>query len=783
MHKVRRRRVVPVDVHSEDEDEFDVTREELELSDLSGSEASCEDSDIESENSHSDGEEEINKETTSSITEEQNSIREEESSITEEQSSIKEEETSSVIEEISSLVEKTTLTSNEENATSQIKSDILNSSSEIKRTAHLEDKQKAENDSTAKEISHESSSPEELAESLTDEESDRPDDQDLLDDNNKPKVLTGWQKKLLARQEYRKKLAEDPAFVPHLGEFWGHDDRFIRDELKNDFEHRPRNLPFAPKGRVVWGVNEPRGRWDHDGFEELMKMEEEERHRKEFQRRFQQRRGFRPRPKIYRHRPVIRNNILSFKINQNRMSNLSSGRRPLPSRVATTSNKVKPLNNISTPTQKPFVKEDRSDFKQKGVETTVESTSQYNNQKNTYHSRDTNSFRGGRGYSKAPLRTRSSRVHPVYHKQNVGVNGKNTSVNKKNANVNEPGQIKQQKESNEDNIDKDHKLTNEEPGLEAVAGETNVKGVTWHQSSENKELEIKYQAKVSEDLEKEESEVEIILDPPSRKTSGMQESDGHVNSQMNNSTESNGTTVKSEGRSENGQSPSSKESPTSPLTEDQEKERSQPTQSSKRYSTRRVATTPTTQTTEQEVVGSGVGPSRASSEIPASAPFKPRSMTLSDDKDVRTEEDNLPPQQPMDTPVRYYTPNRVPVMPPRNNNLMENNSGIAVAPPATQFESNGMVYYYDPNMYHQPHQPHQPYYYYPPVETKDGNDKTSYIPQPPPPGNAVLDNGVYYYYPVYYHNIYYCKKNVDYSKRRDFSNVVNMINTMIGSTR
>ncbi|CAG8841477.1 20372_t:CDS:2, partial [Racocetra persica] len=177
-----------------------------------------------------------------------------------------------------------------------IKSDISNSP-EVKRAAHVEDKQKAENGSTAKEINHESSSPEELADSLTDEESDRLDDPDLAEDKNgnKPKVLTGWQKKLLARQEYRKKLAEDPAFVPHLGEFWGHDDRFIRDELKNDFDRRPRNLPFAPK--VVWGVNEPRGRWDHDGFEELMKMEEEERRRKEFQRRFQlqQRRGFRPR--------------------------------------------------------------------------------------------------------------------------------------------------------------------------------------------------------------------------------------------------------------------------------------------------------------------------------------------------------------------------------------------------------------------------------------------------------------------------------------------------------
>ncbi|CAG8674409.1 20868_t:CDS:2 [Cetraspora pellucida] len=743
MHKVRRRRVVPVDVHSEDEDEFDVTREELELSDLSGSEASCEDSDIESENSHSDGEEEIIKETTSSITEEQNSIREEESSIAEEQSSIKEEE-NSAIEEISSLIESTTLTSNEEKVKNKFKSDISNSP-EVKRTAHVEDKQRTDNGSTVKEINHESSSPEELVESLTDEESDRLDDLDLGEDKNgnKPKVLTGWQKKLLARQEYRKKLAEDPAFVPHLGEFWGHDDRFIRDELKNDFDHRPRNLPFAPKGRVVWGVNEPRGRWDHDGFEELMKMDEEERRRKEFQRRFQQRRGFKPRPKIYRHRPIIRNNIPSFKINQNRMSNLSSGRKPLPSRVVTTNNKVKSLNNIGTPTQRTYIKENRTDFKQKGVETTVESTSQYNNQKHTSHSRDTNRFRGGRGYSKTPLRSQSNRVHSAYHKQNASVNGTNTIVNKKSMDVNEQGHIKQQNEGSGNDVEQDHKLTKEEPGPEAVTGETNVKDVIWHQSSENKELVIKYQAEVSEDLEKEESEVEIILDPPSRKTSITQENDGYINPQTSNSTESNDATMKSEDRLENGQSPSSKESPTSPLTEDQEKERSQPTQSSKRYSTRRVATTPTTQATEQEVVEDGVGPSRVTSEIPLSAvyapPFRPRSMNLSEDKEVKAEEDNLLPQQPLDTPIRYYTPNRVPVI-PSSNNLMENNSGIAVAPP-TQVESNGMVYYYDPNMY-------QPYYYYPSVETKDGNDKAPFIPQPP--ANAVLDNGVYYYYPVYY---------------------------------
>jgi hypothetical protein len=60
--------------------------------------------------------------------------------------------------------------------------------------------------------------------------------------------MSGWQKKVLARQEYRKKLAEDPAFVPHLGEFWGHDDRFIKDELRDDFDSHYRKSPsFASR--------------------------------------------------------------------------------------------------------------------------------------------------------------------------------------------------------------------------------------------------------------------------------------------------------------------------------------------------------------------------------------------------------------------------------------------------------------------------------------------------------------------------------------------------------
>ncbi|CAG8843121.1 18936_t:CDS:2, partial [Racocetra persica] len=151
--------------------------------------------------------------------------------------------------------------------------------------------------------------------------------------------------------------------------------------------------------------------------------------------------------------------------------------KPLPSRIVTTNNKVqKSLNNIGTSTPRTYVKENRTDFKQKGVETTVESTPQYNNQKHTTHSRDTNRFRGGRGYSKTPLRTQSSRVHSVYHKQSTNVNGKNTIANKKSADVNnEQGHLKQENEGNGDDIDKDHKLTKEEPGPEAVTGETNVK--------------------------------------------------------------------------------------------------------------------------------------------------------------------------------------------------------------------------------------------------------------------------------------------------------------------
>ncbi|KAF9115921.1 hypothetical protein BGX27_005803 [Mortierella sp. AM989] len=115
----------------------------------------------------------------------------------------------------------------------------------------------------------------------------------------------------MARDEYRKKLAEDPSFVPHLGEFWGHDDRYrgaglknfsdrggfrghfmgrggfgrggmpqnpVRGEVRNEppnnsTEKDPQFREVESKENV--NVVKPRSdRWSHDGFDQLMKVQE-----------------------------------------------------------------------------------------------------------------------------------------------------------------------------------------------------------------------------------------------------------------------------------------------------------------------------------------------------------------------------------------------------------------------------------------------------------------------------------------------------------------------------
>ncbi len=240
MHKLKRlrRREVPVDVHSEDEEEFDVTRGVLEFSDLSDSEASCEDSDIESEASHSEGEEE---------TQETSIIKEE--ATTKEELTPTKEYTKPINEDTNSLVEDTISTSSEDVSETVTKSKvsekiISTNEQELKTDSQLEVKQK-ENDSITVNKDSDvdiSSTDGELPSHSGDENEIQDEIQDGKHDDSQNSVntpetsLTGWQKKVLARQEYRKKLAEDPAFVPHLGEFWGHDDRFIKDELKNDFD-------------------------------------------------------------------------------------------------------------------------------------------------------------------------------------------------------------------------------------------------------------------------------------------------------------------------------------------------------------------------------------------------------------------------------------------------------------------------------------------------------------------------------------------------------------------
>ncbi|KAH8550577.1 hypothetical protein BGW37DRAFT_497443 [Umbelopsis sp. PMI_123] len=97
------------------------------------------------------------------------------------------------------------------------------------------------------------------------------------------------QRRLEARREYRKKLEEDPSFVPHLGEFWSHDDRFRDDEMKNNTTDRRRDSPRGRgRGRGTRGgadlfdgqsaspATGTSQKWTHDGYESLLRMEERE---------------------------------------------------------------------------------------------------------------------------------------------------------------------------------------------------------------------------------------------------------------------------------------------------------------------------------------------------------------------------------------------------------------------------------------------------------------------------------------------------------------------------
>ncbi|KAI7876856.1 hypothetical protein K492DRAFT_210110 [Lichtheimia hyalospora FSU 10163] len=120
--------------------------------------------------------------------------------------------------------------------------------------------------------------------------------------------LNEREKQIIERREYRRRLAEDPSFVPFVGEFWSHDDRYRSDALKpaDDKDHPSSSSSSAaapkfasspstappqqqrrryPNRGVHRRVPEERlnQRWGHDGYEELMRMEElEEREGRKF---------------------------------------------------------------------------------------------------------------------------------------------------------------------------------------------------------------------------------------------------------------------------------------------------------------------------------------------------------------------------------------------------------------------------------------------------------------------------------------------------------------------
>ena len=119
-----------------------------------------------------------------------------------------------------------------------------------------------------------------------------------------------------ARQAYQERLQADPAFVPRVGEFWGHDDRLLDKDLRSlsgwwrgrwqgrgrgrGFPMRGRGNRFFPgpppassqegDGEEEQSVEEKQEvppiekTWKHDGFEEMKRREDQ---RREEQRRSQ----------------------------------------------------------------------------------------------------------------------------------------------------------------------------------------------------------------------------------------------------------------------------------------------------------------------------------------------------------------------------------------------------------------------------------------------------------------------------------------------------------------
>lgn len=105
-----------------------------------------------------------------------------------------------------------------------------------------------------------------------------------------------------ARQTYLQKLNSDPSFIPRVGQFWGHDDRLLEKDLRGMSDwwrgrwmsrgrggtrgsrgttHRGRGINAGPSGEPDADAPESTlpidaQKWTHDGFEELLKQDDDQ---------------------------------------------------------------------------------------------------------------------------------------------------------------------------------------------------------------------------------------------------------------------------------------------------------------------------------------------------------------------------------------------------------------------------------------------------------------------------------------------------------------------------
>jgi hypothetical protein len=99
------------------------------------------------------------------------------------------------------------------------------------------------------------------------------------------------EKRIQEHRDYRRKLAEDPSFVPYVGLFWGHDDRY-RDDAFTETRAVSENIPHfnsntSKSTSIKQGEYDKSldplmyKKWDHSGWEELLRLDEEDERRRQ----------------------------------------------------------------------------------------------------------------------------------------------------------------------------------------------------------------------------------------------------------------------------------------------------------------------------------------------------------------------------------------------------------------------------------------------------------------------------------------------------------------------